>query len=133
LTNTPDTPRKSVTILSIDDTPLFQQLIKITLEYQNFRVLVAADGVTGLQLARTEVPDLILLDLMMPGMDGVEVCREIMAAPRLKHIPVVLLSSSDDSDDIEACLQMGALGYLLKPFKPAMLVQVVRQHLAASK
>jgi two-component system alkaline phosphatase synthesis response regulator PhoP len=109
---------------------MFQQLIKITLEFQGFKVLAADNGRSGLELAHAHPPHLILLDLMMPVMDGVAVCRAIMADPVLKNTPVLLLSSSNDSDEIETCLQMGAVDYLLKPFKPAMLVEVVRKYLS---
>ncbi len=94
-------------------------------------MLATDNGTDGLKLARMNLPDLILLDLMMPIMDGVAVCQQLKADLRLKNIPVVLLSSSDDSDEIEACLQLGAVGYLLKPFQPAVLVDMVRKHLPA--
>jgi two-component system alkaline phosphatase synthesis response regulator PhoP len=123
----------NASILSIEDTPLFQQLIKIALEIHGYKVFEALDGRSGLALALSERPDLILLDLMMPGMDGAEVFRQIRADSRLHHIPVVVLSSSDDSNDIEECLQQGAADYLLKPFQPHMLVEVVRKCLPNKK
>jgi len=124
--------RQTITVLSIDDTPTFRQLIRLTLEFAGFRVIEASDGQQGLSLAQSSVPDLILLDLMMPVMDGVAVCQHIMGSPHLRHIPVVVLSSSEDSDEIETCLVMGATNYLLKPFRPQMLIDVVRQSIQAS-
>ncbi len=120
------------TILTIEDTASFRKLIKMTLEFEGFHVLEASDGQSGLDLARSANPDLILLDLMMPGMDGLQVCRQLQANPQLQPVPIVLLSSSDDSDEIEACLQLGAQGYLLKPFRPKMLIDVVREKLCAA-
>jgi CheY-like chemotaxis protein len=124
------TPKR--TILSIEDTKPFRQLIRMTLEFNGFQVLEADDGQSGLELARSALPDLILLDLMMPGMNGLQVCREIMADMGLRRIPIVLLSASDDSDEIVACLELGAQGYLLKPFKPQMLLDVVRDKIDSS-
>jgi len=120
------------TILTIEDTATFRILIRLTLEFEGFHVLEANDGPTGLGMASASMPDLILLDLMMPGMDGKQVCQQLKANPRLQSIPIVLLSSSDDSDDIEAGLQLGAQGSLMKPFQPKMLVDMVRQQLHAA-
>jgi CheY-like chemotaxis protein len=102
----------------------------MTLEFQGHEVIEAEEGKKGLEMARSEAPDLILLDLMMPGMSGVEVCRALKGDIRLSKIPVVLLSSSNDSNEIEECLQMGAVNYLLKPFKPPMLLDSVNEGLA---
>jgi CheY-like chemotaxis protein len=119
------------TILTIEDTPSFRQLIRMTLEFEGYLVREANDGKSGLELARISPPDLILLDLMMPGMSGLEVCQQLMADVRLRQVPVVVLSSSNDSDEIEACLQLGAQGYLLKPFRPKMLLDVVLEKINA--
>jgi CheY-like chemotaxis protein len=126
------TQSSKITILTIEDTPSFRQLIRMTLEFHGYLVIEAEDGKTGLELARTLHPNLILLDLMMPGMSGLQVCQQLMIDSRLRQIPVVVLSSSNDSDEIEACLQLGAQGYLLKPFRPKMLMDVVREKLNAS-
>jgi len=120
---------KKNTILTIEDTASFRKLIKMTLEFEGFHVIEASDGQSGLDLAHSATPDLILLDLMMPGMDGLQVCQQLKACPHLRAIPIVLLSSSDDSNDIEACLQLGAQNYLMKPFRPKMLIDVVREQL----
>jgi CheY-like chemotaxis protein len=116
-------------ILSIEDTTSFRHLIRMTLEFERFVVVEAEGGQRGLELVRSEVPDLILLDLKMPGMSGLNVCRHLKNDAHLCKIPIVLLSSSDDSDEIEECLQLGAQGYLLKPFRPAMLLEIVRKHI----
>lgn len=91
-------------------------------------VVEAEGGRRGLELARAQAPDLILLDLMMPDLSGLEVCQELKKDARLSKIPIVVLSSSDDSDEIETCLQLGAQDYLLKPFRPAMLLDIVRKN-----
>jgi DNA-binding response OmpR family regulator len=116
-------------ILSIEDTTSFRRLIKMTLEFEGFAVIEADGGKRGLELAKAQAPDLILLDLMMPDISGLDVCRELQKDARLCKIPIIVLSSSDDSDEIEKCLQTGAQGYLLKPFRPAMLLEIVRKHI----
>jgi CheY-like chemotaxis protein len=121
------------TILSIDDEEIYRELINISLEFHGLKVVQAKDGAAGLNLARSAKPDLILLDLVMPEMSGLEVCRRIFADPQLRTIPLVVLSGSDDSSEIEACLQLGAVDYLLKPFEPGVLIKVVLKHLATSR
>jgi CheY-like chemotaxis protein len=120
-------------ILSIEDTSSFRRLIRMTLEFEGFDVIEAEGGQRGLELARENVPDLILLDLMMPDIGGLAVCQALKKDVRLSKIPVIVLSSSDDSNEIEECLQLGAQGYLLKPFRPAMLLQIVRDNVDPKK
>jgi DNA-binding response OmpR family regulator len=119
-------------ILSIEDTTSFRRLIRMTLEFEGFEVMEAEGGQRGLELAKAQAPDLILLDLMMPDINGLDVCRELKQDSRLCKIPIVVLSSSDDSDEIEKCLQLGAQDYLLKPFRPALLLEIVRKHIQAA-
>lgn len=118
-------------ILSIEDTASFRLLIRLTLEFEGFEVLEAVDGQSGLDVARTSRPNLILLDLKLPDLSGLDVCRRIMADPALAPIPIVVLSASTDSVEIGDCMEAGAQGYLLKPFRPKFLVDTVRQCLAA--
>jgi DNA-binding response OmpR family regulator len=122
----------SYKILSIEDTTSFRRLIKMTLEFEGFEVIEAECGQRGLDYARAQVPDLILLDLMLPDISGLEVCKELRKDSRLSKIPIVVLSSSDDSDEIENCLQLGAQSYLLKPFRPAMLLEIARKYVNAA-
>jgi len=119
-------------ILVIEDTTSFRRLIRMTLEFDGFTVIEAEDGTKGLALAQTEDVDLILLDLMLPGISGLEVCKQIRSSFRLRDTPIVLLSSSEDSNDIEACLQAGAKDYLMKPFRPPMLLDVIYKHIGAT-
>jgi DNA-binding response OmpR family regulator len=110
------------TILSIEDSTSFRQLVRLSLEFEGFEVLEANGGLLGLEMARECAPDLILLDVLMPDMDGLTVCKTIMADPQLCHIPVVMLSSSDDEAAIEGGMRLGAKGYLVKPFYPKELI-----------
>ena len=106
-------------ILVIEDDPDIQQLIHLALEFTGgYRVAVASDGPEGLSKAASEAPDLILLDAMMPGMDGFEVCRRLKADATTAGIPVVFLTAKAQANEIEEGLRLGAVGYLTKPFDP---------------
>ncbi len=110
-------------ILIIEDEPQIARLARDYLAKNGFRVLVAGDGVSGLAAARRESPDLVLLDLLLPGMDGREVCRRLRAE---SAVPILMLTAlAEDSDQIVG-LELGADDYLTKPFSPAVLVARVR-------
>ena len=110
-------------ILIIEDEPQIARLARDYLEKYGYRVLAAADGPGGLATARRESPDLVLLDLLLPGMDGREVCRRLRAE---SAVPIIMLTAlAEDSDQIVG-LELGADDYLTKPFSPAVLVARVR-------
>jgi len=113
------------TILSVEDTPGIRRLIRMTLEYMGFHVLEAADGAEGLAMAREHHPDLVLMDVRMPGVSGLSACESMRADPLLKDIPVVMLSSADHQADIDAGMASGAKAYLVKPFQPVELIYLV--------
>jgi DNA-binding response OmpR family regulator len=115
------------TILTIEDQPDIRRLIRMTLEFKGFDVLEADGGEAGLAIARTGRPDLILLDVMMPGMDGRSVSRALYADPQLKDIPVVMISALGQESDIHAGLETGARAYLVKPFSPWELLELVNR------
>ncbi|GIX06998.1 MAG: response regulator [Candidatus Poribacteria bacterium] len=109
-------------ILVVEDEKDVQSLLKMTLEFTGqHTVLTADDGLEGLRLAESEMPDLILLDVMMPHMDGYEVLQQLRSNPKTREIPVIFLSARAQRREIERGLQMGAAGYLTKPFNPATL------------
>jgi CheY-like chemotaxis protein/phosphoribosyl 1,2-cyclic phosphodiesterase len=125
------TPR---TVLIVDDDPDVVGLLLATLRPEGFRLLPAYDGETALALARAERPALILLDWMMPGCTGLEVCRALRAEAdlQLRQVPVVLLTSRADGEDIAAGFAAGATDYLTKPFKPSYVRSRVRSWLLRS-
>jgi len=116
-------------VLAVDDTPENLDLIRAVLA-SDYRMRVARDGVTALRLAQQHLPDLILLDVMMPGMDGYEVCRQIKADPRLAEIPVIFVTGMGETADESQGFDVGGVDYITKPINPPVLRRRVRTHLA---
>lgn len=113
-------------VLVVDDDRVIQQLLEVNLELEGYEVVAtASDGKEALEKIRELKPDLVILDIMMPKMDGLEVCRRLRADPKLADIPVVLLSARAQDMDIREGLELGASAYLTKPFDPVELLEVV--------
>ena len=121
-------------VLVVDDDRVIQQLLEVNLELEGYQVAgTASDGREAIELAGRLKPDLILLDIMMPKMDGLEVCRHLKSDPALAKIPVVLLSARAQDMDIREGLEIGADAYLTKPFDPVELLDVVGRLLAGER
>ena len=116
-------------ILIIEDETNIVQLIRLYLEQANFTVITASDGVAGLELHAREHPDLVILDLMLPTMDGMEVCRRIRA---WASTPILMLTARQGEEDRIAGLELGADDYLIKPFSPREVVSRVKAILRRS-
>ncbi len=114
------------TILVIEDDPDIVEVIRYALEREGFTVLTASAGERGLQEAQRRRPELILLDLMLPGIDGLEVCRRLRERSETQAIPIVILTAKGEEADIVVGLEMGADDYLPKPFSPRELVARIR-------
>ncbi len=108
-------------ILVVDDIEENRDLLARRLEQQHHRVVMAENGIEALDCLRTETFDLVLLDIMMPKINGYEVLRQIKADESLRHIPVIMVSALDELDSVVRCIEMGADDYLPKPFEPALL------------
>jgi len=109
-------------ILLVEDDPDIQRMVQLSLKFQGgHEVSVASGGKEGLEKAEQEQPDLILLDVMMPEMDGYETCRRLKANPATAAIPVVFLSARAQQSEIQKGRELGAIGYLVKPFDPLTL------------
>src|SRR5574343_2049935 len=120
---------QEMTILVVDDTPSNLTLMAAVLE-KTFRVEVAPSGEAALQrLAVDPLPDLILLDIIMPHMDGYEVCRRLKGDPRTAGIPVIFLTANVSSDDEEKGFELGAVDYITKPIKPRVVLARIKTHL----
>jgi two-component system sensor histidine kinase/response regulator len=120
----------SARILVADDQPANIQIVGNMLGKLGYEIVPAADGPTALKRLALRPPDLILLDVLMPGMDGLEVCRRIRENPEWKHIPIIFLSAADDKDLIVRALEAGGVDYVTKPFNHAEMLSRVRTHLA---
>ena len=113
-------------ILIAEDERDIRDLITFTLQFAGYEVVAAINGEEALNLARNEVPDLILMDVRMPRMTGYEACSAIKADPKLKDVPVIFLSAKGQEAEIQTGLQAGAEEYLLKPFAPDQLTQRIQ-------
>jgi diguanylate cyclase (GGDEF)-like protein len=116
-------------VLVVDDDEDIRAYLEVTLELAAFEVLQAANGAEGLEMARVDQPDLVLLDVMMPGMDGLEVLRQLRADVRTNHLPVILLTARVQSDDTIEGLERGADDYVTKPFDANVLVARIQSAL----
>jgi DNA-binding response OmpR family regulator len=110
-------------ILLVEDDPTIREMTQLSLERDGFRVSTAADGSAGLAAFREQTPDLVLLDVMLPGLDGISVCRAIRET---SVVPVVMLTARTDAVDVVLGLEAGADDYVTKPFEPAVLAARLR-------
>ena len=113
-------------ILIVDDEEHILELVRVSLEKEGYPTLCAESGEKALSIARSELPDIIVLDLMMPGMDGLEVTRRIKADPATRNIFIVMLSAKGEETDIITGLELGADDYVTKPFSPKVLIARIR-------
>lgn len=121
---------KNATILIVDDQEQCIQIVGALLSEMGFEVIPAQSGEQAFQRLATTTPDIILLDLLMPEMDGMEVCRQLKADARWAHLPVIFLSAADDKDLIVEAIECGGVDYVTKPFNKAELTTRLRTHLA---
>ena len=113
-------------ILVVDDEVELAEMLKIRLEANGYHVLIACDGQEGFEKAKKEKPDLIILDLMLPKIDGYKVCGLLKADSRFKKIPIVLFSARAQDSDKQMGQEVGADAYLTKPFEPATLLAKIK-------
>lgn len=113
-------------LLIIEDEEDIQELIKVNLSGEGYSCLCADSGEEGLNKAVSDLPELILLDLMLPGMDGLDVCRQLKQNSRTQHIPIIMLTAKGEESDIVTGLELGAADYMTKPFSPKVLIARVR-------
>jgi twitching motility two-component system response regulator PilG len=116
-------------ILVVDDSPTVRKIVKVTLTKMGYRVVMAEDGLEALTKIEDEKPDLILLDIIMPHLDGYQLCSLIKKKPHYKHIPVVMLSGKDGFFDKVRGRLAGSTGYITKPFQPDVLTETVEKNL----
>ena len=119
-------------ILVIDDLPENVFMLQDRLEHEGYEVLTAYDGSTGIEKAVLELPDLILLDVMMPDITGIEVCKTLVANPKTKNIPIILVTAKSGAEDTKEGLEAGAFDYIKKPFNRIELLARVNSALKLS-
>lgn len=113
-------------ILIIEDDSDISELVQYNLEREGYKVVTSANGESGFSQAMTHRPDLIILDLMLPGLDGLSVCRKLRAHPTTAEVPIVMLSAKGEESDVVIGLELGADDYVAKPFSPKELLARIR-------
>ena len=120
-------------ILAVDDEPDVLSLLNLMLTSQGYNVVTASDGQEALEKARTENPNLILLDVMLPKMDGYKIARMLKFDENFKHIPIIMLTAKVQEKDRQTGMEMGADDYITKPFDTAGLLDKVKEVLTRKK
>jgi len=122
-------------ILIVDDEEDVLELVRYNLDRSGYQIITASSGEEALSKARKNSLDLIILDLMLPGIDGLEVCKKLKGDVKTEHIPIIMLTAKGDESDIVTGLELGAEDYITKPFSPKVLVARVRRilHRAISR
>ncbi len=120
------TPHGAKKILIVEDERDILQLVRMYLEKEGFRALTASTGSEGLRLAKTEKPDLLILDLMLPEMDGLEVCKRLRSAPETAMLPIIMLTAKAEESDTVIGLELGADDYVTKPFSMRELLARIK-------
>jgi DNA-binding response OmpR family regulator len=116
-------------IFVVDDDPDVRELVEYKLLQQGHDVQSAADGQEALRLVRGAKPALLLLDVMMPGLSGFDVLKELRADEATKSLPIIMLTAKAETDDVERGLALGASDYMIKPFSPRELMNRIQAHL----
>lgn len=126
-------PAKKLAILIVEDDTFLAGIYANKFEREGFKVLLATDGEAGLKTAKKEIPDIILLDILLPKLDGFEVLEKVKADDATRGIPVILLTNLGQKEDVDKGLKLGAADYLIKAhFMPAETVEKVKKVLAAT-
>jgi len=120
----------AATVLVVEDDPTILQLLEVNFEMEGFTVVRAEDGLLGLEAARSKRPDVIVSDVMMPNMSGLEMVSELKNDPETAGIPVILLSAKAQGSDVRQGIEAGADDYVTKPFEPLDLIDRVNSLLA---
>jgi len=119
--------RGPVRVAIVDDDPGIVKVISVILKTNGFEVVNALSGAGAIDMIRAEQPDVVLLDIMMPDIDGFEVCRQIKGDPATKDIPVIFVSAKTGMDHMDKGMELGAAGYIIKPFIPAALIAKIKE------
>jgi DNA-binding response OmpR family regulator len=122
-----------VSVLVVDDDPVIQRLLQVNFELEGIDVDIAVDGEEGLAKAKASPPDVVISDIMMPRMNGLELLDALRAEPKTAGLPIILLSAKAQVADVQRGLELGADDYVTKPFDPLELIDRVYKVLAARR
>jgi CheY-like chemotaxis protein len=122
---------KMTKLLLVEDEPALRETLKEILELNDFEVAVASSGLEALDAINARIPDLIVSDIMMPGITGFDLIKKVHEQPKLAEIPFIFLSALASREDQNKGLDAGAKGYITKPFKSAELITLIKQHTTA--
>ena len=117
----------SLKVLIVDDEPDVVEILRYNLVKENFKVLKAYNGVDAIDLARKNNPDLIIMDIRMPGISGIEVCRELRLIDSLKNTPVLFLTADSDEYTTMNAFEAGASHFITKPIRPSILIEMIHE------
>jgi len=117
-------------ILIIEDDPSFSRAINHIVEKEGYDVSTASNGMTGLRMVRENPPDLLILDVMLPGLDGFEICSQLRSDPPTAELPIIMLSAKGQETDRETGLKVGASEYLTKPVNRELLLETISRLLS---
>jgi len=123
----------ALSVLVVDDDPVILRLLQVNFELEGIDVATAADGDEGLKMARSDRPDLVISDIMMPKVNGLELLAALRSSPDTASMPVILLSAKAQVADVQRGLELGADDYVTKPFDPLELIDRVYKVLAKSR
>ncbi len=118
---------KKNTILVIEDDKIIADSVKVLLEAQGYAVISGADGMEGIELAKKKLPSLVVLDLMLPRLNGFDVCQALKNDPLTKKIPIIVLTALGKMGDVEKAFSLGASDYMIKPFDNLGLLQKIKK------
>lgn len=114
-------------VLVVDDSEVLRKIVGFNLTKEGFTVEEAKDGVEALEKMKSQKPDLVILDIMMPNLNGFEVLKRMRSDPEMSNVPVIILTAKGGESDAKTALQYGANGFLTKPFSPLKLIEEVRR------
>jgi len=123
----------ALSVLVVDDDPVILRLLQVNFELEGIRVVTAIDGDEGLKMARSDPPDLVISDIMMPKVNGLELLAALRSSPDTAAMPVILLSAKAQVADVQRGLELGADDYVTKPFDPLELIDRIYKVLAKSR
>jgi DNA-binding response OmpR family regulator len=116
-------------VLIIDDEKNILESVAMYLSGHDFEVMTSMEGIEGIRMAKDKLPDIILLDLILPDMDGYLVCRALKGNSATEDIPIVVISAKSQKEDVEKANECGASDYILKPFEPTALIDVINKNI----